>query len=322
MARAMRVEYPGALYHITSRGNERRPIFRNRGDREIFLEVLGEACRRYGWIVTAYVLMGNHFHFVIETPRPNLSLGMQWLNGKYAASFNRRHKRYGHLYGERFHAFLIDKENYLREVLRYTVLNPVRAKMVESPEAYEWSSYRAMAGLAPAPVWLSLDNIQPYFGEPEDWQKTFVQYVQEKIGSTERLWDKVVRKIFLGAESWVDSLRKVIHSKLRSDDHPRVQREVGRPKMAKIVHAVAGAFGMRREEIRNGRGGLARMLTAWLGWYEGLHRLRAIAAALRLQSCGRITDLVQQCEAALKDLPELRELAERAFTILDQPAKA
>ena len=131
MARALRTDFAGALHHVTSRGNERRPIFYDDNDREVFLEFLGLTVRRFGWSLSAFVLMTNHFHLLVQTSEANLSRGMHWLNTKYVVWFNRIHKRSGHLYGGRFKAFLIEKETYLTEVLRYVVLNPVRAKMVE-----------------------------------------------------------------------------------------------------------------------------------------------------------------------------------------------
>jgi putative transposase len=146
MARPLRIEFPDALYHVTSRGNERRAIFRSDHDRRTFLGFLGTAARRFGWSVTAWVLMTNHFHVVIQTPEPNLSRGMQWLNGVYAGWFNARHHRSGHLFQGRFKAVLVDSQRYFAEVLRYVVLNPVRAKMVERPEDYRWSSYHVTAG--------------------------------------------------------------------------------------------------------------------------------------------------------------------------------
>ncbi len=151
MARPLRLEFPGAVFHVTSRGNERKPIFRCDADRLMFVALLGEAVRRFDWMIHAYVLMSTHFHLVIETPRETLSEGMHWLNGTYAQWFNRKYKRVGHLLQGRFSSFLIEKESYLAEVMRYVVLNPVRAKMVERPEDHCWSSYRAMAGLEPAP---------------------------------------------------------------------------------------------------------------------------------------------------------------------------
>jgi len=147
MARPLRIEFPGATYHITSRGNERRPIFRSELDRSTFLKFLAETTSRFCWRVAAWVLMTNHFHLAIQTPEANLSRGMHWLNGRYAAWFNRRHQRCGHLFEGRFKALIVEKENYFAEVLRYVVLNPVRAGMIKRSEDYRWSSYRATAGL-------------------------------------------------------------------------------------------------------------------------------------------------------------------------------
>ena len=164
MARPLRIEFSGAVYHVTSRGNECRAIFRSDRDRKTFLRLLGETARRFRWSVTAYVLMTNHFHLVVQTPEPNLSRGMQWLNGRYAGWFNDVHHRAGHLFQGRFHSFLIEKETYLAEVLRYVVLNPVRARMVDRPEQYRWSSYRATAGLESAPDWLDRTAALQMFG--------------------------------------------------------------------------------------------------------------------------------------------------------------
>lgn len=152
MSRPIRLEYPGAVYHVTVRGNEKRKIFCDDSDRILLLDLLGKAVDRFGWILTAYGLMPNHFHLVMELISANLSRGMQWLNGTYAQAFNRRHDRVGHLFQGRFKAFLVDKENYMLEVLRYVVLNPVRAKMVSRPEDYAWSSHRATVGEAPVRV--------------------------------------------------------------------------------------------------------------------------------------------------------------------------
>lgn len=203
MARPLRIEFPGALYHLTSCGNERRNIFRSDRDRRAFLAFLGVAAKRFGWSVTAWVLMSNHFHLVIQTLEPNLSRGMHWLNSAYAGWFNRAYGRSGHLFQGRFKAFLIDKEAYFAEVLRYVVLNPVRAKMVERPEAYKWSSYRATAGLDKAPEWLDLDTLLPLFGgERGPAQAACQDFVLAKIGCEDRLWDKLTNQLYLGSEAW------------------------------------------------------------------------------------------------------------------------
>src|SRR5258706_3285264 len=183
MARPLRIEFEAALYHLTSRGNERRNIFRSDRDRKAFLTFLGAAARRFGWSVTAWVLMTNHYHLVVQTHKPNLSRGMHWLNSVYAGWFNRVHKRRGHLFEGRFKAFLIDKETYFAEVLRYVVLNPVRASMVERPEDYKWSSYRATGGLDKAPDWLDVDAaLLSFGGDMETGHANYLEFVLARLG--------------------------------------------------------------------------------------------------------------------------------------------
>ena len=146
MTRPLRIEYPGAVYHITSRGNEKKAISKDEQDHENFLNTLQRVNKRYNWLCHAYCLMTNHYHLLIETPDGNLSLGMRQLNGVYTQLYNKRHQRNGHLFQGRFKGILIQKDSHLLEVCRYVVLNPVRAKMAESPEQWRWSSYRATAG--------------------------------------------------------------------------------------------------------------------------------------------------------------------------------
>ena len=131
MARPLRLEYPGAIYHITSRGNARADIFLDDSDRELFLSILADTVDHYNWLCHAYCLMGNHYHLLIETPDPNLSLGMRHLNGVYTQTFNRSHKRVGHLFQGRYKAVLVEKGTHLLELCRYIVLNPVKANMTK-----------------------------------------------------------------------------------------------------------------------------------------------------------------------------------------------
>jgi putative transposase len=141
MARPLRLEFPGALYHVTARGNERKPIARDDLDRELWLHCLERVVFRCGWVVSAYCLMGNHFHLVVETPVPNLARGMRELKGVYAQRFNRRHRRCGHLFGGRYHALLVKRESHLLELCRYVVLNPERAAIpIERYDRDRWSS--------------------------------------------------------------------------------------------------------------------------------------------------------------------------------------
>jgi REP element-mobilizing transposase RayT len=140
MSRPLRIEYPGATYHITARGNERADIFRDNNDRQKLLEQLQIALQRYAIVIHAYVLMGNHYHLLLETPEGNMSQAMHFINGNYTGYFNHRHRRVGHLFQGRYKGLLVEKESYLLSLSRYIHLNPVRAGIVEYPEEYHWSN--------------------------------------------------------------------------------------------------------------------------------------------------------------------------------------
>ena len=154
MARPLRIEFPGAIYHITSRGNARLPIFEDITDRTRFLEVLDGVVKRFKWRCHAYCLMNDHYHLIVETPEGNLSLGMRQLNGVYTQSFNRRHRQGGHIFQGRYKAILVERETFLLDLCRYVVRNPVGAGLVKEAEKYFWSSYLATAGIEKRPPFL------------------------------------------------------------------------------------------------------------------------------------------------------------------------
>ncbi len=168
MARKLRVEYDGAVYHLMSRGNGKQDIFLDSKDRKMFIKALGETCEKTGWRVYAFCLMGNHFHLCLETPQPNLVTGMKWLLGTYSTRFNKRHDRVGHLFAGRYKSLIVDGSNrgYLHRVCDYIHLNPVRAKLLSPSQSlndYPWSSYPFYL-LPPTqrPTWL---EPRPLFGE-------------------------------------------------------------------------------------------------------------------------------------------------------------
>jgi putative transposase len=176
----------------------------------------------------AYVLMGNHFHLLIQLTRETLSKGMHWLNGSYGQAFNRRHRCVGHLFQGRPHAPLVDGETYLLEVLRYVVLNPVRAGFVKRPQDYVWSSYRAAVGLATPQKWLAVDDVLVNFGtDPRLARAAYQEFVEDAVGLHTNPWKNLVGQIYLGSEAWLDEIGVRIKLKPRSDDHPRAQRLAG-----------------------------------------------------------------------------------------------
>lgn len=203
MARPLRLEYPGAVYHVTSRGNARQDIVLDDRDRTLFLDRLAHVIDRFGWRCHAYCLMDNHYHLMVETPQPNLSRGMRQLNGTYTQAFNRRHRRVGHLFQGRFTAILVEKEAHLLELCRYVVLNPVRARLVTYPRLWAWSSYRATAGARPRPTWLTTDWILGQFGRMQrDAQRRYRVFVAEGRDRP-RPWEQLRGQIYLGSEAFI-----------------------------------------------------------------------------------------------------------------------
>lgn len=181
MSRRPRLQLPGAVYHVMSRGNRRALIFQDDADHRQFLLIVRAALRRYRATCHAFCLMRNHYHLVLVTPRPNLSATMRHINGVFAQTTNRRRALTGHLFESRFRSFIIERETYLKRAVRYVVRNPVRAGLVKDPAAWEWSSYRAIAGLEPGPDWLSLEWLEWTFRADarETAQERFCRYVNE-----------------------------------------------------------------------------------------------------------------------------------------------
>jgi REP element-mobilizing transposase RayT len=234
MARPLRIEYPDAVYHITSRGNEKKAIFKDDSDREIFLKTLAQVNKRYNWLCHAYCLMDNHYHILVETPEGNLSIGMRQLNGVYTQIFNRRHRRTGHLFQGRFKAVLIQKDSHLLEVCRYVVLNPVRARVVEDPGDWKWSSYPATSGREKPHPCLSRDWMLGQFSTTrEKAEKGYRQFVKGGIGK-ETIWTDLKGQTILGEDKFVDSLVEHIRKHKDMPDIPKGQRYMSRPPLEEI----------------------------------------------------------------------------------------
>ena len=175
MTRPLRLEFPGAIYHVTARGDNHGLIFLDDSDRNKWLSVISLVCTRFNFQVHAYCQMGNHYHIVIETVEGNLSQGMRQLNSLYSQHFNRRHERVGHVFQGRYKAILVQKGSYLLELARYIALNPVRAGLVTEAGEWHWSHYKASLGIAPTPLWLATDWLLGQFSQRRDHAVTAYQ---------------------------------------------------------------------------------------------------------------------------------------------------
>jgi putative transposase len=256
MARPLRIQYAEAVYHVTSRGNARRPIFKDDKDRGMLLNILEEVNDRYHWLCHAYCLMSNHYHLVIETPDGNLSKGMRHLNGVYTMRFNRHHGSVGHVFQGRYKAILVQKESHLFEVCRYVVLNPVRAKVVEIPERWRWSSYRATAGIEKAHLCLSTDWVLGQFGSKKRIaEKRYRGFVTDGIGG-HGIWENVKGQSILGERDFVDRLIDFVRGYEEVIEIPKSQRYVTRPSLGEIFKDAEG--GKQRRDA-----GIAEAVARW-----------------------------------------------------------
>jgi len=286
MSRPLRLEYPGALWHVTSRGVERRDIYLDDADRRWFLALLARVVERYRWIVHAYVLMTNHYHLLIETPIPTLSRGMQMLGGEFAEFFNVRHCRAGHLFQGRFKAHLVEKESYLLEVARYIVLNPVRAKMVECAREWPWSSYRATAGMESVPSWLMVQTILEHF---DPWDSAtaadlYRQFVAEGVGGESSPWEKLVAQAYLGGEEFLAGVQEKLAKRDLSAEHRFDQKNVVLATLDQVREIVLEVW--KSGGLSKSGGEDVRQAFALLGRREALGKLAEIGRMLHVRESG------------------------------------
>ena len=294
MARPLRIERAGAWYHLTARGNERQAIFRAPRDYQHFCELLAEAVERFGWRLHAYVLMKNHFHLMVETPKPNLSRGMQWLGVSYTVWFNRRHQRTGHLFQGRFKSILVDPAAWAVELSRYVHLNPVRVaalglskadraqdrtpaarapepdlvrRRLEILRQFRWSSYGAYVGQTAPPPWLSCQTILDRMGQGNlvHRQRRYRQSVEASVrqGLPETPWEQLRARLVLGSDKFLRKIQATLSGDKR--EQPSLRRLATRPDWAAVVAAVEEAKGRRWEDFAEQRGDWGRDMALYLG---------------------------------------------------------
>jgi REP element-mobilizing transposase RayT len=249
MARPLRIQYPGAIYHVMDRGNARQPILSNNADRRSFFEILAEVIEQRRWLCHAYCLMNNHYHLLLETPAADLSRGMRQLNGVYTQRYNRRHHRVGHLFQGRFKAVLVQRDVHLLELTRYIVLNPVVAGLVKRPERYPWSSYRAAAGFRGSPAWLTCGWVLSQFGaNPSEQCAGYRSFVLKGIAERNCQWSGGP---IVGDDQFVEKHRRYLEAQRAVREIPRRERFADRPSLYTLLRdSIEAPRNVRNRSVR------------------------------------------------------------------------
>jgi REP element-mobilizing transposase RayT len=303
--RKLRVEYPGAIYHVMNRGDRREPIFKDDVDHRRFLETLAEACGKTDWQVLAYCLMPNHFHLVVETPQGNLVAGMKWFLGTYTSRFNRRHKLSGHLFSGRYKALIVDGSGngYLRAVCDYVHLNPARAKLLQKEESlrtYRWSSFpEYLKAPTQRPAWLRVERLLGEYGVHRDsaaGRGRLEEALEQRRGAEDGQAYKAIRRgWFLGDERLKQELLAQVSEKAGKSHYGEELRESAEAKAERIVAKELRRLGWKEDELKRQRKGhrrkvqMARRLRA-----ETTMSLKWIAERLAMGSASMVTHCLRQ----------------------------
>ena len=316
MARPLRIEYPGAIYHAMSRGNARQAIFRDDIDRQKLLEYLEDSVVRCGWELFSFVFMPNHFHLFLRTPRPNLGKGMQRLLSSYANSFARRHRRPGHLFQGRYKGELIEDESYFWTVSRYIHLNPIRGKrpLVGHPREFAWSSYPGYADKRKRLSWVAYDIVLSAWqggmggSDPAAAYRRFVQQGVEL--PPESPFQQAAHGWLLGSQAFVDKIRREMKPPRFADEIPRVRALEGVD--FRIVFAAVSDFYQVDQAIfaQRGDGHIARAAAAWLSRRLTTATLRDLSGPLGLSRPESVSNLTRRMERQLgRDPKTTQDLA-------------
>ena len=246
--RGPRLEFPGALYHVFTRGNNRAPVFDAAEEYGRFRSSLGRAVEEFRWIVHAFALMPNHIHFMVELTEANLSRGMHWLLSGYSHVRNLIRGKVGHVFGGRFRAILCETETYRLELVRYIHMNPVAAGLVDDPRDWPWSSHRCYVGLESIP-WLATEPVLECFGSPEDPRRKerFHEFVVDRSARTDAVRQaRLERGWVLGSEAFIEAMKRKLGSPVRQVDRDRHPR----PSLTEIAEQIAQEGGASTEELK------------------------------------------------------------------------
>ncbi len=301
MARPLRIDIEDGLYHVTSRGWERRTVVRDDRDRQRWFELLDRVATRCQWRVFAWALLGNHFHLYLRTPQPNLSAGMHDLNSGYASFFNRRHRRCGALFQGRFKAVLVEDEAHALELTRYVHLNAVRARTVERPEEYLWSSYPDYVGLRKAPAWLDWETVIGELAKDRSRARAaYRRFVEAGVCDAPKSpLAAAVSGMFLGSAAWVDRWRRRLAEEPARDAVPAQRQLAWRPILDDVVAMVSATFGIEESELLaiRRRGNEARSAAIYLARLLTDEAVGAIAEYFGGVSTAAISKTVARAES-------------------------
>jgi putative transposase len=297
MARPLRLEYAGALYHVAARGEGRQALFADDADRLEFLSLLAKEVRQQRWLLCAFCLLDDHYQLLLETPEPNLVRGMRRLNGVYTQAFNRRHGRAGHVLQGRYKAVLVEKEAYLLDVSRYVVTSAVRAKLARTVERWHWSSYLATAGKMPVPDWLAVDAVlRPLAKERAQARRAYIHFVAEGLRSPSP-FKALKHQIFLGSDAFVARVEKLLAGSARKS---AAAAHAERPKPEHIVRAVAKAYDIARPAVLDRASGEPFKHAVYLLRRSANLPLQEVAALAGV-SIGRVSQIQSEIEAQPAD---------------------
>ncbi|MDD2335275.1 MAG: transposase [Geobacteraceae bacterium] len=309
MARPLRIEYEGAIYHVTARGNVRGKVYFSKRDYEKFKEYLSAAKEKYGLILHAYVLMANHYHLIIETPEKNLSKIMHYINSSFTTYMNVKRKRSGHLFQGRYKAILVDKDNYLLELSRYIHLNPVRVKTVEKPEEYAYSSYRSYVTGQEENI-VSRDTIlEMITAKRKEAPARYRNFVETAMGEEiASPLQKVYGGIILGDESFIrNALARIESERVETPEvsHGKALRSV--VGLEEIVSACCEYFEVAREEIMRNKRSEARKACIYLMKKHTSTTNREIAELFGTLSYSAVAKVSQNITQQLESDKELQK---------------
>jgi REP element-mobilizing transposase RayT len=327
MARPLRIEYAGAIYHVMSRGNARQAIFRDDIDRQRLLDDLEVTVFRYGWELFSFVFMPNHFHLFFRTPRPNLSRGMQRLLSTYANRYAKRHRRPGHLFQGRFKGELIEDESYFWTVSRYIHLNPVRGKrpLVSHPSDFPWSSYPGYADKRKRLPWVAHDTLLAAWQGGQggsDAAAAYRRFVQQGLTSPpENPFAKAAHGWLLGGNDFVDRIRNEMTSPRFDDEVPRA-RSLRAIDIESVFTAVTRYYQVDPEILSSrGNGHIARALAAWLARRVTSATLRELSVPLGLGRPESVSNLTRRVDREIAKDRQLRKEARQLERLIVERTK-